>query len=128
MNIVAWGRLIILIFRELKIRYGSVVIQAVSKYLSEVGLNDAYALKQYYDRMNALDQKLELMLKDFVVNIERQYKTFLDELNKSLNPAMGTAEQRRIASVEFAKNQGVSEDRIMRTPEELRYWLGEGWK
>lgn len=128
LNLVAWGRLIMIIFRELKIRYGGVVNQAVSKYLSEVGLNDAYTLKQYYDRMDVLDQKLELMLKDFVVNIEREYEAFMNGMNKSLNPTMGTAEQRRIASVEFAKNQGVSENRIMRTPEELRYWLGEEWK
>ena len=128
LNLVAWERLIMLIFRELKIRYGSVINQVVSKYLAEVGLNDAYALNQYYDRMNFLDQKLELMLKDYVVNVEREYKGFMDGMNKSLNPVMGTAEQRRIASVEFAKNQGISEDRIMRTSDELRYWLGEGWK
>ena len=52
----------------------------------------------------------------------------MDGMNKSLNPAMGTAEQRRIASVEFAKNQGISNDRIIRTPEELRDWLRKGGK
>lgn len=128
LNIVAWGRLIMLIFRELKIRYGSIVNQAVSKYLAEVGLDDAYALKEYYNRMNVLDQKLESVLKDFVISAEREYKDFMDGLNKSLNPAMGTAEQRRIASVEFAKNQGVTEGRIINTPDELKNWLGKGWK
>lgn len=128
LNLVAWGRLIMLIFRELRIRYGGIVDQVVAKYFSEIGLNDAYALKQYYERMNALNQKLEQMLKDFVINVEKDYKAFMDGLNKSLNPAIGTAEQRRIASVAFAREQGISEERIMRTPEELRYWLGEGWK
>lgn len=128
LNLVAWGRLVILIFRELRIRYGVVVDQAVSKYLSEIGLNDAYALKQYYERMNALDEKLNQILKDFVINAEKEYKTFMDGLNKSLNPAVGTPEQRRIESVKFARSQGVPEDRIMKSPEELRYWLGEGWK
>lgn len=123
LNLAAWGRFIMLIFRELRIRYGNVIEQAVSKYFSEIGLNDAYALKQYYQRMNALDGKLEQVLKDFVVNAEKEYKTFIEELNKSMNPAMGTPKQRRIASVEFARNQGVSEDRIMHSPEELRYWL-----
>ena len=128
LNLVAWGRLIMLIFRELKIKYGAVVEQVVSKYLTEIGLNDAYALKQYYDRMNVLDQKLSSMLKAYVISVEKEYKLFMDGLNKSLNPAMGTPEQRRCESVEFAKQQGVSEDRIIRTSEELRYWLGEGWK
>ena len=128
LNLIAWGRLIMLVFRELRLRYGSIITQAVSKYLAKIGLNDAYVLKQYYERMNALDQRLEVMLKDFVVNVEREYKSFMDGMNKSLNPAMGTAEQRRIASVEFAKNQGISNDRIIRTPEELRDWLRKGGK
>lgn len=128
LNLVAWGRLLMLVFRELRIRYGSVVDQAVSKCLAEMGLNDAYALKQYYMRMNLLDQKLEQALKDFVVNVEKEYKVFMDGLNRSMNIAMGTPEQRRIESVKFANQQGVSAERIMRTPEELRYWLGEGWK
>ena len=78
--------------------------------------------------MNALDEKLNQILKDFVINAEKEYKTFMDGLNKSLNPAVGTPEQRRIESVKFARSQGVPEDRIMKSPEELRYWLGEGWK
>jgi hypothetical protein len=128
LNLVAWGRLVMLIFRELRIRYGAAVEQVVSKCFAEIGLNDAYALKLYYERMNTLDQNLAQMLKDFVTNVEREYKEFMDGLNKSLNPAFGTPEQRRSESVKFARSQGVSEERIMRTPEEMRFWLGEGWK
>lgn len=124
LNLIAWGRLIVLAFKELRIRYGCVVDEAISKYFAEVGFNDRYVLKQYYDRMNTLDQKLESMLKSFVINEQKEYKLFIEGVNKSLNPSFGTPEQRRIASVEFARKQGVSEDRIIRTPEELRYWLG----
>lgn len=125
LNLVAWARLIMLVFRELRIRYGSVIDQVVGKYLAQMGMNDAYVLKQYYDRMNTLDQKLELMLMDFIVKVEDEYKKFMEELNLSLNPALGTPEQRRIASVNFAANQGVASERIFRSPAELRYWLGE---
>lgn len=128
LNLVAWGRLVVLIFRELRIRYGAAVEQAVSRYFAEIGLNDAYSLKLYYERMNKLNQELAQMLKDFVVNVEREYKEFMDGLNKSLNPAFGTPEQRRIESVKFARSQGVREDRIIKTPEEMRAWLEEGWK
>lgn len=125
LNLIAWTRLIMLIFRELRIRYGSVIDQAVGKYLAQIGLNDAYTLKQYYERMNSLDQKLDSMLKDFIIKVEDEYKAFMEDLNLSLNPALGTPEQRRIASVNFATKQGVDVDRIFRTPEELRYWLGD---
>ena len=101
------------------------VDQAVGKYLAQIGMSDAYALKQYYERMNTLDQKLDVMLKDFVIKVEDEYKKFMEELNLSLNPALGTSEQRRIASVNFATDQGVALERVFRTPDELRYWMGE---
>lgn len=128
LNLVAWARLIILVFRELRIRYGVLVNQTINKYLAEFGGNDRYVLKRYYERMDILDQNLEHMLKDFIFKVENEYKQFMENLNCSLNPAMGTPEQRRIASVKFARSQGVTEERIFRNPDELRYWLGEGWK
>ena len=126
LNLVAWGRLLMLIFKELRIRYGSIIDQAISRYLAEIGFNDRYVLKQYYDQMNMLDQKLDQILTDFVISTERQYRLFIEGVNKSLNPAYGTSGQRRIASVDFARKQGISEERIVRTPEELGYWLGQG--
>lgn len=128
MNLVAWSRLIVLVFKELRIRYGSVVDQAVNKYLATMGLNDKYALKQYYDRMNLLDQQLSQLLRDYILCVEKEYKEFTEYANKSLNVDIGTAEDRRIASIEFAERQGVSSNRIFRNSEELKRWLGEGWK
>ena len=72
LNLVAWGRLLMLIFKELRIRYGSIIDQAISRYLAEIGFNDRYVLKQYYDQMNMLDQKLDQILTDFVISTERQ--------------------------------------------------------
>ena len=126
MNFIAWSRIIMLVFRELKIRYGVVVEQGVRKYLSELGLNDRYALKQYYDRMNAIDQNISYLLKDFIMSVEKEYKEFVNYANRSLNNTYGTAEDRRIASIEFAERQGVSANRIVRTQEELKAWFDEG--
>ncbi len=128
MNLVAWSRLIILVFKELRIRYGGVVDQAVSRYLSEMGFNDQYALKQYYDRMNALDHRLEQLLKDFIAGVENEYKEFIESANKSLNPSFGTAMERRIASVDFAEKQGVDDGRIFRSNDGTLAWIEEGHK
>lgn len=125
LNLVAWTRLIMLVFRELRIRYGTVIDQAVGKYLAQLGFNDAYVLRQYYERMNSLDQKLDVMLKEFTIKVENQYIEFMEGLDSSLNPRLGTPEQRRIASVEFAIKQGVDSEKIIWSPEELRYWMGK---
>ena len=123
MNFVAWSRLVLLVLKELQIRYGSMVNQAVQNYLGELGLNDRYVLKQYYDRMNVLDQRLEQQLKDFIFVVEKEYKVFVDGANRSLNPAYGTPTDRRIASVQFAERQGVNKERIVRDSKELRDWF-----
>lgn len=128
MNYVAWSRLIILVFKELRIRYGSVVDEAVNKYLAECGLNDRYALKQYYNRMNTLDQQLEHSMKDFMAATEKEYRNFIKGANQSLNPNYGTSDDRRRSSIKFAEQQGVDSRRIIRTQRELDNWVGKGWK
>ena len=73
--------------------------------------------------MNMLDEKLAAVLKNFVENVEEEYKIFMAGLNASMNPNAGTPEQRSKASVNFARQQGVREDRIMNSSVELRCWL-----
>ena len=60
--------------------------------------------------------------------VEKEYQEFIDGIDKSLNPLNGTALDRSRNSVEFARKQRVAEKRIFKNPDELRYWLGEGWK
>jgi hypothetical protein len=78
--------------------------------------------------MNERDKQLSQMLKDFVKIVEEDYRKFQDGMNKSLNPAVGTSETRRINSVQFARSQGVEEKCILKTTEETRKRLDEGWK
>ena len=128
MNLIAWARLVMLIFRELRIRYGSNVDWVVNKYLAEIGLNDKVALQQYYNRMNLFDQKMEQLLKDFIFGVEKEYQQFLEDLDKSLNSQIGTPQTRRNASIRFAEHQRVDDSRIIRNEEEMRYWLSNGRK
>ncbi len=124
LNLIAWARLITLIFKELRIRYGAGVDGAFAQYLAAAGLNDAYALRQYYERMNRLDATLEQKLTEFVRETEKEYERFINGVNQSLNPACGTPRQRQEASVAFARRHGAAPERIMETPEQLREWLG----
>lgn len=128
MNLVAWARLIMLVFRELKIRYGARADAAVNQFLGNMGLNDKEVLRQYYNRMNQYNMTLEQSLKDFISCVEKEYREFIRDVNNSLNRGIGTSEDRRISSVQFAKKYGVPADRIFENTEDMRYWLGEGWK
>lgn len=128
MNLIAWARLLMLIFRELRIRYGSNVDWIVNKYLAELGLNDKIALQQYYNRMNLLHQRMEQLLKDFIVEVEKEYNQFLEDMDKSLNLEIGTPKTRRNASIRFAEHHRVDNSRIIRNEEQMRYWLSNGRK
>lgn len=123
MNFVAWGRLLVLVFKELRYRYGSVVDQAFAQFFAKVGLNDRKVLEDYNTRMRSLQDGLDKKLEEFIELTEKEFASFMKGVDRSLNPNYGTPEQRRIASVEFARQQGVREERIFRSPEELRYWL-----
>lgn len=128
MNLIAWAKLLVLVFREFKIRYGAKADVAFRQFLVNIGFGDRQSLKQYYDRMNSLDIKLEQSLESFIRMVKEDYEEFIKGLNSSMNPSAGSPEMRRKASVEFARKQGVAADRIIETPEEMKYWLGQGWK
>lgn len=66
MNIIGWARLIVLIFRELIIRYGDKVIDCIKVFLNKVvdllSYEDKKLLYQYYNRMNKFNVSLEIEL------------------------------------------------------------------
>ncbi len=123
LNLAAWARLLVLVFQELRIRCGSAAIQAFDRYLSVVGLNDKYALQQYNARMRQYDLRSGRMFREFVLEADREYRQFADVADRSLNPARGTPETRMRASVGFARQQGVSERRIIQNTDKLDAYM-----
>lgn len=125
MNYIAWTRLLMLVFRELRIRYGSQVDIAVNRYFSELGLNDSFALKEYYNRMNTLDNSLATDFRNFVDDIEKKHTEFIKSANYSLNSNIGTSNDRMKNSVAFAKNQQVNPNRIFNNTTELTNYFSK---
>lgn len=123
MNLVAWTRLILLVLKELKIRYGDSVSEAVNHFLSTIGFADKYALKQYYDRMEKLDKSLSEQLNIFIAQAEQDYKKFIASVEYVMLSSGGTPEERINASVKIAKEYGVSKDRLFTSIKELDAWI-----
>ena len=111
-NLVAWYRFISIVLRELKIRYGDKFLEMSKNYLSEIGLNDRYAIELYNKRIEMVDQKLNIVLVEFVNMIEKQHKNYLTQLDGSFNQ-LYTSKERVEISVKLAKSNNVQQQRIL---------------
>ncbi len=126
MNLIAWSRLALLVFRELWIRFGPIVDGAVAEFLSTMGLADQYALKQYYQRLGTLKKQLNRDLQEFTVSVEKEYRVFLADLNYVMNPESAPPQKRLEKSVQIARRSNVSNDRIFEKTDELDDWVKGG--
>ncbi len=123
MNLIAWTRLLLLVFRELKIRYGSKIDEAVKNFLGLIGFSDKYALKQYYQRLNTLNKQMDEQLKVFIEGVERDYKEFVAGVEFVMVTENGTPAERMKKSSELAMKYGVPSSRIMHSVSELDAWI-----
>lgn len=123
MNLVAWARLILLVFRELSTRYGPDIDEAVGNFLGSIGFSDKYALKQYYQRLNALNKEMEEQLRVFIDSVEKEYKEFVASVEYVMISENGTPAERMQRSREIAEHYGVQRSRIMHSTAELDAWI-----
>lgn len=123
MNLVAWTRLLLQVFRELRIRYGFIIDEVVGRFLSSLGFSDKYALKQYYQRLNALNKQMDEQLRQFVAGVEKEYKEFIAGVEYVMIADRGTPLERMKKSREIAERYGVPSNRIMHSIAELDAWV-----
>lgn len=123
MNLIAWARLVLLVLRELRIRYEASVDEAVMNFLSEVGFADKYALRQYYQRMGTYQKNLDEQLRQFISQVEREYREFAASVDYIMFGTPQSAVERLNASAVFARGYGVRPERIMHNTRELDAWI-----
>lgn len=123
MNLIAWVRLLLLVFRELRIRYGSVIDEIVGYFLSFIPFTDKYALRQYYQRLNTLNKQMEEQLKQFIEGVEKEYKEFIAGVEYVMIAESGTPAERMKKSLEIAERYNVPSNRIMHSTAELDAWI-----
>jgi hypothetical protein len=127
LNLLAWARLIILVFKELQIRYGDKVLTALKAFLDEIGniltQNERKLLNEYYDRMQRLDMQLAQLLNEYAEMINREHDLLDAELEASFN-GDNTAYDRSEHSVKLAEYSKVNNNEIIRTQNDLdNYFL-----
>ena len=78
-------------------------------------------MKQYYDELIELDNKLDEKYRQFVLELSASFEEFLSILEKAFSPDIDEALN---GSVELAKSLGVDEDEILDTKEKaFAYFL-----
>lgn len=122
LNYVAWFRLVMLVLKELIIRYGPQIKRAllnlVMNFMQGISLSEQKAICAFYDRMEKYDKKLDALFKEFVAEVEAEYKQFMENLNGTYNVALPT-NVRADYSVKLAKDAGVKDSNIIHSNEEL---------
>lgn len=123
LNLVGWTRLIMLVLKELRIRYGAVVGEVIDRFVNRV-LEDVQMpaekqrIQDFYRRLENYDQHLNELLVEFVKQIEKEYYELYVEIDATFNES-STRSERAEHSVKLAKVAGVSQDRIVKNRKEL---------
>lgn len=121
-NIVAWARLIILVFKELQIRYGPIVLEALKRYMADITYvatpQEQKLIKAYYFRMQESDETLDQSFYRFTAMVEREYNFFYKELSGSFSDSNSSIEQVR-HSVILAEACNVPDEKIMKSKKDM---------
>lgn len=122
LNIIGWTRLIILVFKELKIRYGNKVIESLSQLLAEIGstltANECRLINEYYERMRIIDEEISILLAQFEDMINKEYIIIHGELELAFNSNLNSFDQAKY-SERLAESCKVSNDKIIRNKNDL---------
>jgi len=123
LNYVAWVRLIMLVFKELIIRYGPYIKEYLDKFLYSIfntikNLNEQKLIEEFYERIQKIDREITRTLYEFIQQVQEEYKQRQRLLIESFSKK-NNATQQMIYSVEYAKIMGVSKEKIIYSVEEL---------
>ena len=122
LNLVGWARLVMLVLKELVIRFGPVAGSALKEFVESVydilNHTDQERIAGFYRRMEEYDRQLQMLFADFVQQVELEYQQLYLEIKETFHDEK-TSAYRAEHSVKLAEISGVSEDRIIRSREQL---------
>lgn len=123
LNIVGWTRLVMLVLKELRIRYGSVVVEAIDQFVNKVleevqSPAEKQRIQEFYLRLEAYEQHLAGLLAEFIAQVEKEYYELYVEIDATFDEN-NSQRERANHSVKLAQISGVSEDRIVKSRKEL---------
>ena len=123
LNIIGWVRLITLVLRELKIRFGpvieKVVVEFIDNALAEIQTPaEKKRINDFYLRIEHYDGNIEKMFIKFALEVEEEYRELYLEINETFNQE-NSSEERASHSVKLAEISGVEDGKIIRNHSQL---------
>lgn len=123
LNLVGWTRLVLLVLKELRIRYGAVVLEAIDAFVNKALESvqtpaEKERILSFYKRLDEYDQQLAALFAAFVAEVEVEYKELYAEIEATFDEDK-TSTERADHSVSLAEISGVSEDSIVRSRKDL---------
>ncbi len=120
-NIVAWYRLIMLALREIKLRYGAKIAEAIycdwKDWLSEGAI-------EYYQYIESINVRLDDAFQQFLAEQEQEYQQFLYQIKK-LSFLNAGVDETVMISGELATNKGISAEEILNPDTSLESYFME---
>lgn len=123
LNLVGWVRLVMLVLKELRIRFGPIIDQALNQFVDKI-LSDLRipAEKEricaFYGRLEVYDKYLTELLAEFVAAVEKEYQELYIEIEATFDDTRNSSD-RAEHSVKLAQVSGVDESRIVKSRKDL---------
>lgn len=128
LNLVAWSRLIILVFRELRIRFGPIVKETLNKFVSEILYTatprEREIIQAYSYRMQKVDEALDKLLFEVALAVEQEYQLIHNELEEAFSQENNSFEQAQ-HSIALAKECNVPSEKVMKSRAEMDAFFGK---
>lgn len=122
LNLVGWARLVMLVLKELAIRLGSVADQIIERFWDEMANHltsvERERIHAFYQRMQEYDQYLDLLLAEYVKQVEKEYRELYQEIQETFRDDTFVGE-RAEHSVRLAEAAGVKKEKIVRSLDDL---------
>ena len=103
-------------------RFGPVICDALRKFQEEilyiVTPKERAKIQQFYDRLQQLDVSLEILLREFTIQVEQEYQLIYHEIEETFSSKNSTAVQAE-HSMALAKACGVDDSNIMKKNKDL---------
>ncbi|MGN0162092.1 MAG: hypothetical protein ACI4EA_00740 [Candidatus Ornithomonoglobus sp.] len=122
LNLVGWSRLVMLVLKELAIRFGPVINKVINKlfdsFLDILTPAEKERIRAFKARLDEYDRCLAVLFNEFVKQIEKEYEELYLEIHETFNDN-NSAQERAEHSVRLAEIAGVEDKKIIRSHSQL---------
>lgn len=122
LNIIGWFRLIMLILRELRIRFGPVILQIIRNFEESI-LNiltpaEKRRIDEFKARLAEFEQHLYDLFCEFVKQVEKEYEELNAEIKATFDEKSSSSERFQ-HSIKLAELTKVDESKIVKSHKDL---------